>query len=309
MLSKPKNKLTVTLMCKIAKVSRSGFYNFKSQTENKLIRELKDLEDFELIKSAYMVKGFKKGAKSIKMTLLNRYGITMNLKKIRRLMKKYNLICPIRKANPHRRMAKAIKTSYVAPNILERKFKEGKPNQILLTDITYLTYDLNKRAYLSLIKDAVTNEIISYELSKSLELDFVIKTFNKLESLSLERNALINSDQGSHYTSISFQKIIKELGLTQSMSRRGNCWDNAPIESFFGHLKVDIKNSDKTLNDCISFNELKDRIDSYIDYYNNDRYQWNLDRLSPKQYGDKLRSKIKIDDSSWNDEPSIYLTL
>lgn len=296
-------------MCNIAKVSRSGFYSFKSQTENKLIRELKDLEDFELIKSAYMVKGFKKGAKSIKMTLLNRYGITMNLKKIRRLMKKYNLICPIRKANPYRRMAKAIKTSYVAPNILERKFKDGKPNQIFLTDITYLTYDLNKRAYLSLIKDAVTNEIVSYELSKSLELDFVIKTFSNLESLSLERNALINSDQGAHYTSISFQKIIKELGLTQSMSRRGNCWDNAPIESFFGHLKVDIKNSDKTLNDCISFNELKDRIDSYIDYYNNDRYQWNLDRSSPKQYGDKLRSKIKIDGSSRNDEPSIYLTL
>lgn len=93
------------------------------------------------------------------------------------------------------------------------------------------------------------------------------------------------------------------------MSRRGNCWDNAPIESFFGHLKVDIKNSDKTLNDCTNFNELKDRIDSYIDYYNNDRYQWNLDRLSPKKYGDKLRNKIKIDDSPSNDEPSIYLTL
>lgn len=309
MLAKPKNKLSITLMCKIAKVSRSGFYSFKSQTENKLLRELKDLEDFELIKSAYMVKGFKKGAKSIKMTLFNRYGITMNLKKIRRLMKEYNLVCPIRKANPYRRMAKAIKTNYVAPNILERKFKDGKPNQIFLTDITYLTYDLNKRAYLSLIKDAVTNEIVSYELSKSLELDFVIKTFNNLESLSLESNALINSDQGSHYTSTSFQKIVRELGLTQSMSRRGNCWDNAPIESFFGHLKVDIKNSDKTLNDCTNFNELKDRIDSYIDYYNNDRYQWNLDRLSPKQYGDKLRNKIKIDDSPSNDEPSIYLTL
>ncbi|HHU59793.1 TPA: IS3 family transposase, partial [bacterium] len=102
---------------------------------------------------AYRFKGYNKEARGIKMTLENQHNITMNLKKIRRLMKKFNLVCPIRKANPYRRMAKALKTSHVAPNKLERKFKDGNPNQIFLTDITYLTYDMNKRAYLSGIKD------------------------------------------------------------------------------------------------------------------------------------------------------------
>ena len=149
-------------------------------------------------------------------------------------MKKFNLVCPIRKANPYRRMAKALKTSHIAPNKLERKFKEGNPNQIFLTDITYLTYDMNKRAYLSGIKDGVTNEIHAYKVSKSLDIEFVEDTMAQLETIQLDSNALINSDQGSHYTSHAFQRCIKTLGIEQSMSRRGNCWDNTPIESFFG---------------------------------------------------------------------------
>lgn len=283
MLNKPKNKLTVKLMCEIANVSRSGFYSHIKQTNNKNLRELKDQDDFELILSAYKYKGYKKGAKSIKMRLEFDFGIIMNLKKIRRIMAKYGLKCPIRKANPYRRMAKANKTNYVAPNLLERKFKDGNPNQIYLTDITHLKYDLNKRAYLSVIKDAVTGES-DYVLSKTLEIDFVLETVQKLEDKHLDSNALINSDQGAHYTSISFQNIVKELGLEQSMSRRGNCWDNAPIESFFGNLKVDISNSDKTLNDCRNYKELELRIKEYFDYYNNDRPQWNLNRITPKQY-------------------------
>lgn len=178
-----------------------------------------------------------------------------------------------------------------------------------MTDITYITYDLNKRAYLSVIKDAVTNETKSYVLSRSLEVDFVIKTMMKLDELTLDPDALINTDQGSHYTSHEFQKIVRSLLIIQSMSRRGNCWDNAPIESFFGHMKVDIKNSNKTFNDCKSFEELEILVEDYMYYYNNERDQWNLDKLPPKLYGDKLRNKEKIDDSSLNDEPSIQLTI
>lgn len=156
----------------------------------------------------------------------------MNLKKIRRLMKKFGLYCPIRKANPYKRMAKAMKTSHVAPNKLKRKFKDGNPNQILLTDITYLTYDLNQRAYLSGIKDGVTTEMHGYKVSRNLDISFVEDSMNQLEKITLDPNALINSDQGTHYTSHVFQRCVKELGLVQSMSRRGNCWDNAPIESY-----------------------------------------------------------------------------
>lgn len=260
---------------------------------------MQDEEDFKRILSAYSFKGRKKGARQIKMTLEGQYNIIMNLKKIRRLMKKFNLFCPIRKANPHKRMAKAMQTSHVAPNKLERKFKSGNPGQILLTDITYLTYDLNKRAYLSAIKDAVTNEIIAFKVSTSLDITFVEDTMEQLENIRLESNALINSDQGCHYTSSVFIAKVKELGLEQSMSRRGNCWDNAPIESFFGHMKDEFN-----LIDCQTIEDVIKEIDDYMDYYNNYRYQWNLERMTPKQYGDKLRSKNKKDGHSIEEQPS-----
>lgn len=299
MIENKKNKLTLTYLLKLSGVSKSGYYGFTKQTDSKLYSEFKDEEDFELILEAYRFKGYNKGAKQLKMTLDNNFRVIMNLKKIRRLMKKFGLFCPIRKANPYRRMAKAMKTSHVAPNKLERKFKNGNPNQILLTDITYLTYDLNQRAYLSGIKDGVTNEIHSYKVSKSLDISFVEDSMNQLEKITLEPNALINSDQGAHYTSHAFQRCVKELGIEQSMSRRGNCWDNAPMESFFGHMKDEIN-----LINCKTFEEVEKAIDQYIDYYNNYRYQWNINRMTPKAYGDMLRNKHKKDGRSQREQPS-----
>ncbi len=286
-------------MIKVAGVSKSGYYGYLKQTGTKIVKELTDEEDFEKIMMAYRFKGYNKGARGIKMTLENQNHITMNLKKIRRLMKKFDLVCPIRKANPYRRMAKALKTSHVAPNKLERKFRDGNPNQIFLTDITYLTYDMNKRAYLSGIKDGVTNEIHAYKVSKSLDIKFVEDTMSQLETIQLDPNALINSDQGAHYTSHAFQRCVKTLGIEQSMSRRGNCWDNAPIESFFGHMKDEIN-----LIDCKIFEEVEKTIDDYMDYYNNYRYQWNLKRMSPKAYGDKLRYKAYKNGHSMLEQPS-----
>lgn len=103
-------------------------------------------------------------------------GVRMNIKKIRRLMKKYGLFCKIRKANPYRRMAKAIKTNNIAPNVVNRDFIQ-EPRIVILTDITYLFYGKERRkAYLSVMKDAFTNEILSYVVSESLEIDFVLMT-------------------------------------------------------------------------------------------------------------------------------------
>ncbi len=300
MMSHKKNRLTLTYLLELSGVSKSGYYGYSEQTESKLLRELEDEEDFELIMQAYRFKGFNKGAKMLKMTLENQLDTIMNLKKIRRLMKKFGLYCPIRKANPYKRMAKAMKTSHVAPNKLERKFKDGNPNQILLTDITYLTYDLNQRAYLSGIKDGVTTEIHGYKVSRSLDISFVEESMKQLDKIALDPKALINSDQGTHYTSHAFQRCVKELGIEQSMSRRGNCWDNAPIESFFGHMKDEIN-----LVNCKTFEEVEKAVDDYMDYYNNYRYQWGLNRMTPKVYGDMLRNKNnKKDGRSFEEQPS-----
>lgn len=247
-------------------------------------KELQDQEDFKKILEAYQFRGYDKGSRGIRMRLLH-MGINFNRKKIQRLMRKYNLFCPIRKANPYRRMAKAIKTSNYADNILERQFEAFGPGYVLLTDITYFFYGKDRiRAFLSVIKDAFTKQILAHKLSLSLEEDFVLDTIHSLfenHKDDIHCDALIHSDQGAHYTCLLFIDLLKDKGIRQSMSRRGNCWDNAPQESFFGHMKDEIDNMVKRCEDYDSLNSL---IDDYMDYYNNDRYQIELAMLSPNEY-------------------------
>lgn len=275
------NKLNISWLCDNAGVSRSGYYSWLSHMQERMKKELRDRVDFELIIQAYKFRGYDKGRRGIYMRLQH-IEVRMNQKKIRRLMKKYGLICPIRKANPYRRMAKALRTSNVAENLLNREFRQHGPRKVLLTDITYINYGKGLRAYLSVILDAFTKQVLSYVLSESLEVDFVLETINKLidlHGISLDCETLIHSDQGCHYTSIKFQELIKNNELRQSMSRRGNCWDNAPQESFFGHMKDEVH-----VDKCETFSDLQFEFDDYMDYYNNDRYQWDLAKLSPNEY-------------------------
>lgn len=255
-------------------------------------QEMQDQEDFVLILKAYQFRGYDKGQRGIRMRLLH-MGVNFNRKKIRRLMKKYGLFCPIRKANPYRRAAKAVQSSNYADNILDRQFEAYGPGYVLLTDITYFFYGKDrKKAFLSVIKDAFTKQILSYKLSISLEEDFVLDTVHSLfehHSADIHCDALLHSDQGAHYTCLRFIDLLKDKGIRQSMSRRGNCWDNAPQESFFGHMKDEIGNRVKT---CEEYESLVQLIDDYIDYYNNDRYQMNLAMLSPNEYLQYYKTEI-----------------
>ena len=281
MIQRDNNELNISWLCELAGVSRSGYYNWIRTREQREIKEARDRKDFDHVLEAYRFRGYDKGRRGIHMRLLH-MGIIMNPKKISRLMKKYNLFCPIRKANPFRRMAKALKTDAVANNIVNREFREHGARKILLTDITYILYYHGSRAYLSTVKDACTKEILAYVLSKSLEVDFVLETVGQLlkrHGSELKTDAIMHSDQGCHYTSISFRQLLKDKELRQSMSRRGNCWDNAPKESFYGHMKDEID-----LSPCKTFEDVCVVIDDYMDYYNKDRYQWDLAKLSPNQY-------------------------
>ncbi|MEY9970028.1 putative transposase, partial [Lysinibacillus sp. RC46] len=235
----------------------------------------------EIILKAFYFRRRPKGARQIKMTLEQQYQITYNLKRIRRIMKKFQIVCPIRKANLYRRMAKATKEHRTLPNLLNRQFKQGVAGKVLLTDITYLSYGKGKRAYLSTIKDAETNEILAYEVSDKITLDIALNTLRNLKKngIKLAENAFIHSDQGFHYTNPQFQKLVKEMGLNQSMSRRGNCWDNAPQESFFGHFK-----DETDLKSCETLEDVIREIKSYMTYYNHYRGQWNLKKMTPAQY-------------------------
>ena len=272
------NALSVKELC------ATGYYAWVKAAPLREAQEHQDRKDFELILKAYKMRGYNKGAKGIYMALIHMDPpVIMNLKKIRRLMDKYNLSCPIRKANPYRRMAKALKTNNVADNLLRREFESYGPRMVLLTDISYLPYN-GTFAYLSTILDAFTKQILSYVLSSSLEVDFVLETINQLiknHGISLHAETIIHSDQGCHYTSHKFIDILYDKKLRQSMSRRGNCWDNAPQESFFGHMKDHIKDK---LATATEYSEIQAIIDDYMDYYNNERYQWHLAKLSPNEY-------------------------
>ena len=282
------NLLKISKMCEIAGVSRSGYYNWCASENIRQAREDADRKDFDLILEAYRYRGYDKGARGIHMRLLHDPGIIMNVKKIRRLMRKYGLFCPIRKANPYRRMRKAMQSSTKAPNVVNREFRRGA-RKVLLTDITYLFFKKEK-CYLNTILDAFTHEVLAYCVSLSLQVDFVLETVDQLiaeHDCTLDNETIVHSDQGCHYTSYAFIQKLKDAAFIQSMSRRGNCWDNSPQESFFGHMKDEIAD---LVAECITFDKVTAQVDDWMDYYNNDRGQWELLKLSPREYYEYLRT-------------------
>jgi transposase InsO family protein len=297
MTRRDNNLLNIRWLCDIAGVSRSGYYYWLDKAGTREKHSDQDEKDFALILEAFKFRGYDKGARGIHMRLIHHNPpILMNPKKIRRLMHKFGLKCPIRKANPYRKMAKALQTSKVAPNILGRQFRTSGARRVLLTDITYIPRrkqteeGADKYSYLSVILDAYTKEVLAWVCSYSLDIDFVLETINQLMENygeELHTDTLIHSDQGCHYTSHRFIDILKDSSLRQSMSRRGNCWDNAPQESFFGHMKDEIN-----LNPSDQHSEISRKIDEWMEYYNSERPQWNLRKLTPKEYYEFTKTGI-----------------
>ena len=180
-------------------------------------------------------------------------------------------------------MALALRTSNVADNLLNWEFESHGPRTVLLTDITYIRFQ-DGFLYLSTILDAYTKEALAHVLSDSLEIDFVLQTVMAMQrdhGISLNAETMIHSDQWAHYTSVQFIKIVNDIGLRRNMSRRGNCWDNAPQESFYRHMKDELADKMACWN---TFEDAEHDIDDWFDYYNHDRYQWQLAKLSPSQF-------------------------
>jgi len=261
-------------------VTRQGYYKWLSQGG----RKAKDYDDYVLVKEVFE-KGKKKlGWRPIQMRLNNDYGLKMNHKKIRRIMKKYGLVCQVRRKNPYKQIMKKTQEHRTFENILDRNFNQAAPRKVLCTDITYVYYgSLGRKAFLSAVKDIASGETVAWQTSQNLELEFVLRTIDQLEELNLSSDCLIHSDQGFHYTNPLYQQKVKQLNIIQSMSRKGSCIDNAPMESFFGHLKdeVDFKS-------CNTFSEVVIKINEYMQYYNHQRYQWGLKKMTPVQYRDHL---------------------
>lgn len=268
------------MSCVAAKVSRSGYYRWLKNA-NMLAS---DYSAYLLIKNIFDRSRRKDGWRPIQMKLKMK-GIIMNHKKIQRIKIKYGLFTKIRRANPYRAIMKKTIEHRTFENILDRDFNQMVPFRTLGTDITYLPFN-HRMAYLSVVKDFAGKEIVAWEISPHLEMDLVLNTVRNMKnnpSISSWQDTLIHSDQGFHYTNPEYINMIKGLNMIQSMSRKGNCIDNAPTESFFGHLKDEVD-----YKDCKTFEEVRGMIGRYIHYYNHERPQWNLKKMTPVGYRNHL---------------------
>lgn len=208
-------------------------------------------------------------------------GLIINEKKIARIKRKYKLETKIRRKNNYKSFAKNNYEHKTCPNHLKRKFKQQEPDKVYSTDITQVNYG-KKKAYIAAVKDLCTNEILGKSISQRIDLNLTNSAIDKaLRKLSRnqKKSLMVHSDQGFHFTHISYREKLKSLGVTQSMSRKGNCIDNAPIESFFGHLKdlLDLSN-------CKSIGDLEKEVTKQINYYNHRRPQLGLKKMPPSEY-------------------------
>ncbi|WP_183255574.1 IS3 family transposase [Anoxybacteroides tepidamans] len=260
----------------IGEVSKSGYYKWRRNQSKKSLRLEKDLllqEHIVAIHKLHPYFGYKRMTRA-----LSREGIIVNHKRVRRLMRELGIRSVIRKKRPfygHR-------GSVVFPNVLNREFYAENPYQKLVTDITYVRVG-DTFAYLSVVLDLYNNEIVAWELSNRNDLPLVINTLNQLNGKLLDKNALLHSDQGFQYTTKSYENHLKELQIQGSHSRKGNCYDNACIESFFSHLKTEklYLVRPKTIEQAYQ------AIQEYIHFYNHSRFQEKLNGLSPIEYREK----------------------
>ena len=256
----------------MADVSRSGYYKWLKHADE----PDKDYDDYLTIKEIFNKSKGKYGWRSVKMRLE-----AMNHKKIQRIMRKYGLVAKVRRKNPYKAIMKKRLEHRIFPNILQREFHQIIPFKIFCTDITYIPFQ-HGFVYLSVVKDISSGEIVAWSASLRLEMTLVTGTIKNMP-LNLCENIMIHSDQGFHYTHPGYIEILKELKMIQSMSGKGNCIDNAPIESFFGHMKDELD-----YKSCGSFEELRLKIDEYMRYYNYERKQWTRNKMTPVQYRNHL---------------------
>ena len=267
-----RHKFDLNLLLNQSNMARSNFYYHQKKIKSTdKYQEIK-----ELIKSIYHKHKGRYGYRRI-TDELNNNGLVINHKTILRLMKLLGLKSLIRVKKYKSYKGEQGK---IAPNILARKFKAAAPNQKWATDITEFNVS-GQKLYLSPIIDLFNQEIISYELTERPVFNQVVMMLQKaVKKIPNNTNLTLHSDQGWQYQMKQYQNLLKEKGIKQSMSRKGNCLDNAIIENFFGILKSELF----YLKKYTSLDQLKNEINEYINYYNNDRIKSNLNKMSPIQY-------------------------
>ena len=262
-----KDKYGISEMCRFFKVSRSGYYDYVKRMEN----PAKDLPLAEKIRECQDKCGKTYGYRRVHIWL-ERNGIHKNPKTVLRVMQKYNLLSVIRRKR-YRAYGEYL---HRYPNLLNRNFKAERPNQKWVTDISYI-HTKQGVLYLSVIRDLFDNSIVSYKTGTEQNVNLVLSTIRaakRKEKVTAELQ--LHSDQGFQYTSQAYFKLTQSYGITPSMSRRGNPYDNALAENFFSILKTECIYRAK----LATFEEARLLIDEYILFYNNERLQTKT-KLTP----------------------------
>lgn len=198
----------------------------------------------------------------------------LNHKTVRRLMKEVGLVCRVRIRKYHSCKGEVGK---ITPNLLERNFEAEKPNQRRVTDVTEFSL-FGQKLYLSPILDLCSRDIVSYSISDRPMLSMVTEMLDKaFAKIPDGTNLILHSDQGWQYQHKQYQRMLNAKGIRQSMSRKGNCLDNAVLENFFGLLKSELL----YLQEFESMEHFKAELIEYLDYYNNHRSKAKLKGLPP----------------------------
>ena len=217
------------------------------------------------------------------MTLtLKQKEFNINHKKVLRIMREESLLCTKFKTRSRKYSSYKGQIGKVANNLVNRRFKASKPNELWLTDITeFRIKGQEKKLYLSPILDIFNSDVISYTLSNHPTINLTNKMLEKaLDKNKDIKNLTIHSDQGFHYQHSSWTNRLEKINIVQSMSRKGNCLDNSPMENFFGVLKQEMYYG----VEFKSYDELINEIEKYIRWYNEDRIKTKLNGMSPVDY-------------------------
>lgn len=267
-----RHKYDLAILLNCLKMARSSFYYYVKQFS---IGD-KYLDTKETIQNLYHKHKGRLGYRRITL-LLRQQGQIINHKTVLRLMRLLKLKSVIRVKKYRSYKGEHGK---IAPNLLNRSFKAEKPNQKWATDVTEFNVS-GKKLYLSPVIDLYNQEIVSYELSESPSFKSVMTMLEKaFKKVNNTKSLLLHSDQGWQYQMKQYQRQLQEKGIIQSMSRKGNCLDNAVVENFFGTVKSELF----YLKKYTSVFQLKKEVKEYINYYNNDRIKLNLNGMSPIQY-------------------------
>ena len=263
-------KYSIEAMCKFYEVSRSGYYRYLKHKD----MPSKDAELAEMIAECQNVRGRIHGHRYIQLWLEKTKGIYRNPKTVLRIMRKYGLLSEVRR----RRWQNCGQSIHRYTNILNRNFTAKTPNSKWVTDISYIP-TAKGFLYLSVIRDLFDNSIVAYKTSRRQTVTLVLDTIrNAIQKETVTGELQLHSDQGFQYTSQAYFNLTQEYGITPSMSRRGNPYDNALAENFFSMLKAECISRQKIQ----TFEQAQNMIDDYIHFYNYERFQLKY-RLTPFQ--------------------------